>query len=205
MDLLMNKKSLDTQHSRSMIIHLTIQWNIMPMNTWMVKRDMIMQWLSFCQMMVPLPHLLQSFWGLCGIVTSHWVFLHPNLQVRKSYHQIPYNKTWRLTTTNMWWSIQHQIMCQVNNWKGNLCHGLSLEMLWTVCTLSRLKQFMDHCLSLRIMVLVETMLPNYSVPCHEGNGGNTLATRYNHKIILVDDAYWLISYSLNIISPCYLQ
>jgi hypothetical protein len=29
------------------------------------------------------------------------------------------------------------------------------------------------------------MLPNYSVPCHKGDGGNTLATRYNHKIILL--------------------
>jgi hypothetical protein len=29
----------------------------------------------------------------------------------------------------MWWFIQHQIMCQVNNWKRNLCHCLSLEML----------------------------------------------------------------------------
>jgi hypothetical protein len=37
------------------------------------------------------------------------------------------------------------------------------------------------------MVLLEEMLPNYSVPCHKGNGGNTLAARYNHKIILVDD------------------
>jgi hypothetical protein len=46
---------------------------------------------------------------------------------------------------------------------------------------------MDHCLSVRIMLLVETMLPNYSVPCYKGNGGNTLATRYNHKTILVDD------------------
>jgi hypothetical protein len=59
----------------------------------------------------------------------------------------------------------------------------------TVCTLSRLKQFMDHCLSLRIMVLLGTMLPNYSVPCHNGDGGNTLATRYNHTIIHVDDTY----------------
>jgi hypothetical protein len=42
---------------------------------------------------------------------------------------------------------------------------------------------------LRIMVLLGTMLPNYSVPCHKGDGGNTLATRYNHKIILVDDTY----------------
>jgi hypothetical protein len=37
------------------------------------------------------------------------------------------------------------------------------------------------------MDLLEKMLPNYSVPCHKGNGGDTLATRYNHKIILVDD------------------
>jgi hypothetical protein len=58
-----------------------------------------------------------------------------------------------------------------------------------VCTLSRLKQFMDHCLSLRIMVLLGLMLPNYSVPWHKGDGGNNLATRYNHKIILVDDTY----------------
>jgi hypothetical protein len=42
---------------------------------------------------------------------------------------------------------------------------------------------------LRIMVLLGKMIPNYSVPCHKGNGGNTLATRYNHKIILVDDTY----------------
>jgi hypothetical protein len=53
----------------------------------------------------------------------------------------------------------------------------------------KLKQFMDHCLSLRIMVLLGTMLPNYSVPCHKGDGGNTLVARYNHKIILVDDTY----------------
>jgi hypothetical protein len=39
------------------------------------------------------------------------------------------------------------------------------------------------------MVLLETMETNYSVPCHKGNGGNNLATRYNQKIILVDDAY----------------
>ncbi len=31
------------------------------------------------------------------------------------------------------------------------------------------------------------MLPNYSVPCPKGSGGSTIATRYNHKIILVDD------------------
>jgi hypothetical protein len=30
---------------------------------------------------------------------------------------------------------------------------------------------------------------NYSVPYHKGDGGNTLATRYNHKIMLVDDTY----------------
>jgi hypothetical protein len=36
---------------------------------------------------------------------------------------------------------------------------------------------------------LETILPNYSVPCHKGNGGNTLATRYNYKTILVDDTY----------------
>jgi hypothetical protein len=29
----------------------------------------------------------------------------------------------------------------------------------------------------------------YFVPCHKGDGGNTLATRYNHKIILVDESY----------------
>ncbi len=44
-------------------------------------------------------------------------------------------------------------------------------------------------LSLRTMDLLGTMLPNYSVLCHKGDGGNTLATRYNHKIILVDDTY----------------
>ncbi len=31
------------------------------------------------------------------------------------------------------------------------------------------------------------MQTNYSVPCHKGDGDNTLATRYNHEIILVDD------------------
>jgi hypothetical protein len=46
-----------------------------------------------------------------------------------------------------------------------------------------------YCLSLRIMVLLEKMQTNYSVPCHKGDGGNTLAKRYNHKIILVDDTY----------------
>jgi hypothetical protein len=39
------------------------------------------------------------------------------------------------------------------------------------------------------MVLLEKMPTNYFVPCHKGDGGNTLATRYNHKIILVDDTY----------------
>jgi hypothetical protein len=46
---------------------------------------------------------------------------------------------------------------------------------------------MDHCLSLRIIVLLEKIHTNYSVPCHKGDGGNTLATRYNNKIILLDD------------------
>ncbi len=32
---------------------------------------------------------------------------------------------------------------------------------------------------LRIMVLLEKMQTNYSVPCHKEYGGNTLATRYN--------------------------
>jgi hypothetical protein len=53
----------------------------------------------------------------------------------------------------------------------------------------KVKQFMDHCLFLRIIVLLGTMLPNYSVPCHKGDGGNTLATKCNHKIVLVDDIY----------------
>jgi hypothetical protein len=48
---------------------------------------------------------------------------------------------------------------------------------------------MDHCLSLKIMVLLEKMQTNYSVPCHRGDEANTLATRYNHKIILVDDTH----------------
>jgi hypothetical protein len=48
---------------------------------------------------------------------------------------------------------------------------------------------MDHCLALRIIVLLEKMQTNYSVPCHKGDGGNTLATRYNLKIILVDDTF----------------
>ncbi len=34
-----------------------------------------------------------------------------------------------VTTTYMWWFIQYQIMCQVNNWKRNLRHCLSLEIL----------------------------------------------------------------------------
>jgi hypothetical protein len=42
---------------------------------------------------------------------------------------------------------------------------------------------------LRIMVRLEKMQTYYSVPCHKGDGGNTLATRYNHKIILVDNTY----------------
>ena len=58
---------------------------------------------------------------------------------------------------------------------------------------SRLKQFMEHCLSLRIMVPLEKMQTNCSVPCYKGDGDNILATRYNHKIILVDDTYWLVS------------
>ncbi len=101
-----------------------------------------------------------------------------------------------MTTTYTWWFIQHQIMCQVNNWKMNLCRCLSLEMLWTVCKLSRLKQFMDHCLSSRIMVLLEKMQTNYSVPCHKGDGSNTLATRYNNKIILIYDTYWVFFLTL---------
>jgi hypothetical protein len=39
------------------------------------------------------------------------------------------------------------------------------------------------------MVLLEKMQTIFSVPCHKGDGGNALATRYNHKIILVDDTY----------------
>ncbi len=37
--------------------------------------------------------------------------------------------------------------------------------------------------------LLEKMQTNFSAACHKGDGGNTLATRYNHKIILVDDTY----------------
>jgi hypothetical protein len=33
------------------------------------------------------------------------------------------------------------------------------------------------------------MQTHYSVSCHKGNGGSTLATRYNHKIILVNVTY----------------
>jgi hypothetical protein len=65
-----------------------------------------------------------------------------------------------------------------------------------MCTLSRLKQFIDHCLSLIIMVLLEKMQTNYSVPCHKGDGDNTLATRYNHKIILVYDTIFIFSLTL---------
>ncbi len=79
-------------------------------------------------------------------------------------------------------AFQVHLLSQMNTHRGNE---------WNVFTLSMLKQFMDHCLSLRIMVLLGTMLPICSVPCHKGDGGNTLATRYNHKIILVDDTYWL--------------
>jgi hypothetical protein len=39
------------------------------------------------------------------------------------------------------------------------------------------------------MVLLNKMQTDYSAPCHKGDGGNTLAKRYNHKIILVDDTY----------------
>jgi hypothetical protein len=39
------------------------------------------------------------------------------------------------------------------------------------------------------MALLEKMQPNHSVTCHKENGGNTLATGYNHKMILVDDTY----------------
>ncbi len=42
---------------------------------------------------------------------------------------------------------------------------------------------------IKIMVLLDKMQTNYSIPCHKGDGGNTLATRYNHKILLVDDTY----------------
>jgi hypothetical protein len=48
---------------------------------------------------------------------------------------------------------------------------------------------MDHCLSLRIMVLLEKMQTNYFVPCYKGDGDNTSATKYNHKIVVVDDTY----------------
>ncbi len=88
MDLLMNLKSLDTQHSRSMSMHPTIQWNIMPMNTWTVKRDMIMKCLSLCQMMEPLQHVLQWFLGLSNI-TSRWYSYTPIYRWRRAiikYH-----------------------------------------------------------------------------------------------------------------------
>ncbi len=47
----------------------------------------------------------------------------------------------------------------------------------------------------KIQKLPETVLmqTNYSVPCHKGDGDNILATRYNHKITLVGDTYWLFS------------
>jgi hypothetical protein len=41
------------------------------------------------------------------------------------------------------------------------------------------------------MVPLEKIQASYSVPCHKGDGDNILATRYNHKIILVDDTYWI--------------
>ncbi len=44
---------------------------------------------------------------------------------------------------------------------------------------------MGHCLSLRIMVPLEKMQTNHSVPCHKGDGDNTLATKYNHKKYLL--------------------
>jgi hypothetical protein len=40
------------------------------------------------------------------------------------------------------------------------------------------------------MVPLDKMQTNYSEPCHKRDGGNTLATRYNHKKILIDDTYW---------------
>jgi hypothetical protein len=43
------------------------------------------------------------------------------------------------------------------------------------------------------MVPLEKMQTNYSVPFHKGDGDNTLATRYNNKIILVDDTYLIFS------------
>ncbi len=44
-------------------------------------------------------------------------------------------------------------------------------------------------MSLRVMVLLDKIQTSYSVPCHKGDGGNTLATRYNHKKIFFDDTY----------------
>jgi hypothetical protein len=59
---------------------------------------------------------------------------------------------------------------------------------------------MDHCLSLRIMAILEKMQPNYSVACYKGNWDDTLATGYNHKTILVDDTYFDLFPNLKIFS-----
>ncbi len=53
MDIQMSLKYLGTPHIRWKTIQWKIQSNITPLNTWMVERDMIMQWYILCQKKCP--------------------------------------------------------------------------------------------------------------------------------------------------------
>jgi hypothetical protein len=65
-------------------------------------------------------------------------------------------------------------MYQLNDFKMNLSHHLHLGIFQTVYTLSRWKLFMGLCLCFEIMILLEMIKTNYSVPCQNQNVENTL-------------------------------
>ncbi len=70
-------------------------------------------------------------------------------------------------------------------------HHLHLGIFQTVYTSSRWKLFMGLCLCFKIMVLLEMIRTNYSVPCQNQNGENALMTgfikAYNPKCLMLSN------------------
>jgi hypothetical protein len=93
----------------------------------------------------------------------------------------------------MWWYTQHLIMYQLNDFNMNLSHPLHLGIFQTVYTLSKWKLFMGLCLCFKVMVLLEMRRTNYSLPCQNQNGENTLMTgfiqAYKPKCLMLSN-YW---------------
>ncbi len=110
-------------------------------------------------------------------ITSLWVFLLPIFQMKKDNHCTPYKIIWLSIIIFMWWYTWHLIMYQLNNFKMNLTHHLH-GIFQTVYTLSRWNLFMGLCLCFKIKFLLEMIRTNYSVPCQNQNGENTLMTGF---------------------------